>query len=418
MTELLLKLFVKDYRHVEDPKVRKRYGLLGTYFGLITNLLLFFAKIVIGLLLRLYSIVADSVNNLSDFGNNLLSLIGIKVSAKPADREHPYGHQRIEYIMSLIIACVIISLAVVMFYQGVRDTIAFFTTLVNTHQPPKAEMSYVMYVTSLSILTAAILFKLLQANLYLSLGKRIQSMQLKALGKDAVNDVFSTSCVILGILIAWFTGYDVDCFFTLFVSVLVTLSGVQIMKEAINVLIGQEPDKELVDKIINLVNSHKDALGMHDLSLHYYGNVIYGVIHIEVDASKDIFESHELCDTIEKEALEKLNINLTVHMDPIRVNDYETEMYRTLIQQGLKDYPVKNITMHDFRLVNGPSQVNIVFDLVIPQEINNNDDRKQLTDFLNRYTDNKNGKRSHLDIHFDSELTDFLYGTSAEKNNR
>ena len=417
MTELLLKIFVKNYQDVKDPKVRKAYGLLGSYFGLITNLLLFFAKIVIGLLLGLYSIVADSVNNLSDFGNNLLSIIGVKVSAKPADKEHPYGHQRIEYIMSLIIACVIIALAVVMFYQGVLDTITFFQAIASTGKPPVETLDYTMYVTSLSILATAIFFKMMQSSLYFGLGKRSNNMELVALGKDARNDVIATSTVIIGILITWFTGFDVDCFFTLFVSVLVTLSGISIMKGAITVLIGQEPDKKLVDNIINLVHTHKDALGMHDLSLHYYGNVVYGVIHIEVDSRQDIFVSHELCDTIEREAYEQLGIHLTVHMDPVKVNDPETEEYKQLINKGLADYPVKNITMHDFRIVNGPDQVNIVFDLVIPEEINNNDDREKLREFLTKYTDEKYGKRTSLVIHFDSNITDFLYGTSAEKRN-
>ena len=415
MINILLKLFVKNYKNTKDQVVRKKYGLLASYFGLITNFLLFASKIVIGILLRLYSIVSDSINNLSDFGNNVLSIFGVKASVKPADDDHPYGHQRMEYIISLVIGCVIIALGAIMVYQGVNDFIAFVKSMINNGRPETTTMSYTMYIVSLSILSLAIAIKLLQSYVYFSLSKRIDSMQLKALGKDARNDVISTSLVIVGIIISWFTTYDVDCFFTLIVAVLVIVSGVGIMKEAISILIGQKPDESMVDSIVNLVKAHKDALGVHDLSLHYYGRVIYGVIHLEVDAKRDVMLSHELCDNIEREALEKLGINLTVHMDPIMVNDPDTENYKSLVIEGINKLQA-DIHMHDFRILSGNEFVNLIFDLVIPSDYDNPEGKKKIREAILSSTDMKYGKKTYLVINFDSELTDFLYKNNEAEN--
>lgn len=415
MINILLKVFVKDYKNTKDQVVRKKYGLLASYFGLITNFLLFASKIVIGILLRLYSIVSDSINNLSDFGNNVLSIFGVKASVKPADDDHPYGHQRMEYIISLVIGCVIIALGAIMVYQGVNDFIAFVKSMINNGRPKTTTMSYTMYIVSLSILSLAIAIKLLQSYVYFSLSKKIDSMQLKALGKDARNDVISTSLVIVGIIISWFTTYDVDCFFTLVVAVLVIVSGIGIMKEAISVLIGQKPDESMVNSIVNLVKTHKDALGVHDLSLHYYGRVIYGVIHLEVDAKRDVMLSHELCDNIEREALEKLGINLTVHMDPIMVNDPDTENYKSLVVEGLNKLHA-NIHMHDFRILSGNEFVNLIFDLVIPPNFDNPEGKKKIREAILSSTDMKYGKKTYLIINFDSELTDFLDKNNVAEN--
>lgn len=414
MAKILLKIFVKDYQQKENVIVREKCGLLASFVGLITNFILFASKIVLGVLLKLYSVVSDSINNLSDFGNNLLSIFGVKASAKPADKEHPYGHQRMEYIISLVIGCVIIALGAIMIYQGVSDLIGFIKSMISTGKPVEKDLSYLMYVVSLSILAVAITLKLLQAYVYFSFGKWIDSMQLKALGKDAVNDCISTSLVIVGLLITWFTGYDVDCFFTLVVAVLVILSGVGIMKEAINTLIGEMPSKKIVDEIVNLISEHKDALGMHDLSLHTYGKVIFGVIHIEVDASEDVMKSHELCDSIENEALERLQVNLTVHMDPILVNDPDTEKYKKLVEDALRSFDV-TIHMHDFRILSASAFVNLIFDLVVPPDLDSETGHKLIEEKIMSLVDMKYDKKVHLVIHFDSQMTDFLSGTIAEE---
>jgi cation diffusion facilitator family transporter len=422
MTNLLLRLFVKDYRNTSDPQVRKRYGLLGSFFGLITNFLLFLVKIVIGVLFHLYSIIADSVNNLSDFGNNFLSIFGFKISAKEADADHPFGHQRMEYVISLVISCVIIALGVVMLYQGILDLVAFIQSIQSTGHPVVddsfvGDSRYAAYVVTLTLLAVAVFTKVLQSLLYRSLGKRIHSMQLIALSKDSLNDVISTTLVIVGVIISWYTGYKVDCFFTISVAVLVILSGIGIMKEAVNILLGQKPDKELVNQLINLVMSQKGVLGMHDLTMHYYGNIIFAVVHVEVDSSQDIMKSHEICDVIEREAEGKLGIHLTVHMDPVLVNDPDTDKYRAAVEEALKAFRVP-ISMHDFRILTAPSYVNVIFDLVLPKELDNDDGHQEIRLFIQKYTDNRYGKPTYLVINFDNELTDFLSGTRAEKTDR
>ncbi len=413
MGKLLLKLFVKDYKNTKDLSVQKKYGLVASIFGLVTNFLLFISKIVIGIILGLYSLISDSVNNLSDFGNNALSVFGVKMTFKPADKEHPYGHQRTEYIISLIIGCVIIALGAIMAYQAVIDLISFIKSIIDTGAPSVREFSYPMYVTSLCLLSLAILVKVTQSSIYFSYGKAINSQQLKALGKDALNDCISTSLVIVGILISYFTKYDVDCFFTLFVAALVVISGIGIIKEAANSLLGEKPSEELIRSLVSLLLKHKGVLGVHDLSIHTYGQLVYGVIHVEVDAKNDVMASHELCDMLEKEAHSLLNINLTVHMDPVMKDDPDTEKYKVLIEEFIakKD---KNIHFHDFRIISGKENVNLVFDMILPDGKDKEEDRKQIKEELNKFIGDRYGKKVHIVINFDDAITDFLSGTEAE----
>lgn len=414
MGKLLLKLFVKDYKNVKDPVVQKKHGLVASFFGLITNFLLFISKIIMGIILGLYSLISDSVNNLSDFGNNALSVFGVKMTFKPADKEHPYGHQRTEYIISLIIGCVIIALGAVMAYQGARDLITFIQSIINTGTPSIREFSYTMYVVSLCLLSLAILVKITQSSIYFSYGKRINSQQLKALGKDALNDCISTSLVIIGILISYFTKYDVDCFFTLFVAVLVIVSGIGIIKEAANSLVGEKPSEELIKSLVNLLLKHNGVLGVHDLELHTYGQVIFGVIHVEVDAKNDVMISHELCDLLEKETYSLLHIHLTVHMDPIMIDDPDTEKYKKLVEEFISKTN-KDIHFHDFRIVSGEKNVNLIFDMILPDEMDNEKERKQIKNDLSKFIDNRYEKTVHIVINFDDAITDFLSGTDAEK---
>ena len=414
MVNLLLKIFVKDYQNTKSVKVREKVGLLASFFGLITNFLLFLSKIIVGILLGLYSIVSDSINNLSDFGNNVLSIFGVKVSAKPADDDHPYGHQRMEYIISLVIGCVIIALGAIMVYQGVLDFIAFVRSMIDTGHPLIKETSYTMYVVSLCILSVAIAIKFLQSYVYFSLGKKIDSMQLAALGKDARNDVISTTLVILGIVISWFTHYDIDFIFTLIVATLVIFSGIGIMREAIDVLIGKKPEKENVDEIVALVNRHKEVLGVHDLSMHYYGQTIYGVIHVEVDAKDDVMHSHEVCDDIEREAISELGVHLTCHMDPILVGDPDTDQYKEAVQGAMKQIPgYEDFSLHDFRILSMEDAVNLIFDLVIPDSLNTGEGRNTIKENILSLIDHKYGKKVYLVINFDSKTTDFLHGQEA-----
>lgn len=412
MGKLLLKLFVKDYKNINDSNVRKKYGLVSSIFGLITNFLLFLSKIIIGIILGLYSLVSDSINNLSDFGNNALSVFGVKMTYKPADKEHPYGHQRTEYVISLVIGCVIIALGSIMAYQGITDLVQFIQTVMETGKAPLRTFSYVMYVVSLSLLSFAILVKCTQAAIYFTYGRAISSQQLKALGKDALNDCISTTLVIVGIIVSYFTGYDIDCFLTLLVAILVVLSGIGIIKEAANSLVGEKPSKETIDSLVSLLLGHKGVLGIHDLEIHTYGRVVFGVIHVEVDAKEDIMLSHELCDSLEKEVFEKMKIHLTIHMDPILVDDPDTNKYKELVESFAHEYGAH---IHDFRILSGQNNVNLIFDMILLSENDTEEGHKEIKKQLSDYINNRFGKNVNLVINFDSAITDFLSGTEAEK---
>lgn len=414
MTEILLKLFVKDYRNVQDAKVREKYGLLGSFFGLITNLILFVGKIVIGAMMGLFSIIADSVNNLSDFGNNALSIFGIKVAGKKPDLEHPFGHQRMEYIISLVISCVIIALGGVMLYQGIMDLVAFVGSMQADGTPVLSEIGYHEYVITLSILSAAIFVKVLQSLLYYSLGKRIDSIQLKALGRDALNDVISTTTVIIGVIITYFTDFNVDFAFTIFVSIMVIVSGIDILRQSADILIGEKPSKEKIQDLVHLILSHTEVLGIHDLTMHTYGQVIFAVIHVEVDAKEDVMKSHALCDGIEREVQKGLGINLTIHMDPILVDDPDTAKYRKAVETALKAFP-KTLSMHDFRILSAPNYVNLIFDLVVPPEIDDEKGHEKIESYLKEKVTGFDGKTPYFVINFDDSISDFLYDTEEEK---
>jgi cation diffusion facilitator family transporter len=414
MTELFLRLFVRDYRNTADPTVRHRYGMLGSIFGLVTNLLLFVGKFTIGILLGFFSVVADSFNSLSDFGNNVLAVFGFRIAKREPDKEHPFGYQRIEYVISLVISCVIIGLGFVMLYQSGRDLYAFSMAMVETGHPPVEEtLTYTRFVISLTILSIALFTKVVQSILYRGLAKRINSMPFRTLGIDALNDTVSTIVVIIGLVVSWNTSFKVDGFFTLAVALLIVVSGIRIMKESTDVLLGHPADKTFINKLIAMISKHPDVLGMHDLTMHYYGDIVYANIHIEVDARRDIMASHQLCDAIEREAETKYGINLNVAMDPVLVNDPVTEKYRDLVEKALQDYK-QPISLHDFRVLSEPNAVNIIFDLVVPPELDTVKGHQNVSLHIQKYTDNAYGKPTHLVIDYDDNIEDFLAGTSAE----
>ncbi len=407
MGKLLLKLFVKDYKNTKDEKVRKKYGLVASFFGLITNFILFAFKIVLGLILNMFSLVSDSLNNLSDFANNTLSFFGVKLTYKPADKDHPYGHQRSEYIISLFIGVVIFSLGAILLYQAILDLVSFINSIQKTGVPEKSSLSSTYFIITLIVLSFAIILKVSQSFIYSSYGKAISSMQLKALSKDSLNDCISTSLIIVGLVITYLTEYKVDCFFSLVVSILVIYSSITIIKDASNILLGEKPNKEIVESLVNLITSNKNVLGVHDLEIHSYGKMLYAVIHVEVDAKKDVMLSHEMCDELEKEVLHKLNIHLTIHMDPIYIDDPDTNKYKHLVEQFIEKEN-KGYRFHDFRILSGEKRVNLIFDMIIPYEIDNEETRKNIKNDLLEFIADRYGKKVYLILNFDSAITDLL----------
>lgn len=414
MVEFLLKRFVKDYKNITDSKVRKNYGLLGSFFGLITNTILFVGKLVLGILLKTSSVIADAINNLSDFGNNFIAIFGFKISSKKADDDHPFGHQRMEYITSLIIAMIILCLGMIMIYQGIIDTIEFFKCLKETSHPSVREISFPFFISSVIVFSIAIILKLLQAYLYYSLGKRIKNMELKALSKDSINDVISSVLVIVGLIITYITHYSYDCFFSILVGIFVVISSISILKGSTEILLGQKPDKKLVNSLVKLLLSYEVVISIHDLILHTYGNIIYGVVHVEVDGDKNIIDIHESIDKIEKDVKKKLNVNLTIHMDPILLNDETTNLYLNKIRTILNELD-SSFTFHDFRVSKCKDILNISFDLVIPSLKDNDSDKKKINDLIFSKLDDKN---ISLHINYDDKVSDFLSDSDAKIENR
>ena len=390
MTELLLKLFVKDYKNVKDQNVRKQYGVLGAVFGLITNFILFAAKLTIGILIANISIIADGLNNLSDFGNCFITIFGFKMSSKPADKDHPFGHQRMEYIISLIVSVIIISLG---FNIG-KDA-------VNSIITPSEQMEQILIPAI--ILGLSIVIKVLQGVLYYSLGKRIDSIALKATGADSRNDVISTTGVLIGLFISFYTGFTrIDGIIALVVAIFVVISGIKILIDTADILLGEKPSQEIIDEFVKTIKSHECVLGIHDIEMHCYGpNQIYASCHVEVDASKDVIVTHDSIDNIEKECLQKLKIQTVIHMDPVVINDPQRNHYKEVVAEALKEVN-PDLHFHDFRIVSGPTHVNLVFDIVLPFELKSKKDEIQskLEDLVHQKEPN-----TYLVISYDDEYT-------------
>ena len=390
MTELLLKLFVKDYKNVKDQNVRKQYGVLGAVFGLITNFILFAAKLTIGILIANISIIADGLNNLSDFGNCFITIFGFKMSSKPADKDHPFGHQRMEYIISLIVSVIIISLG---FNIG-KDA-------VNSIITPSEQMEQILIPAI--ILGLSIVIKVLQGVLYYSLGKRIDSIALKATGADSRNDVISTTGVLIGLFISFYTGFTrIDGIIALVVAIFVVISGIKILIDTADILLGEKPSQEIIDEFVKTIKSHDCILGIHDIEMHCYGpNQIYASCHVEVDASKDVIITHDSIDNIEKECLQKLKIQTVIHMDPVVINDPQRNHFKKVVEEALKEVN-PDLHFHDFRIVSGPTHVNLVFDIVLPFELKSKKDEIQskLEDLVHQKEPN-----TYLVISYDDEYT-------------
>ena len=360
MVNFLAKLFIKDYKNIESEKVRNSYGVLAGIFGIISNLLLFVAKIIIGLISSSISIIADAINNLSDMGTSLLTLVGFKISGKPADKDHPFGHQRIEYIIGLIIAMFIIFIGFELFTTSIDKLL----------NPVESNMNIVVMI----VLGLAILFKLVQGLFYSSVAKKINSIALKASSKDSINDVISTSFVLIGAILSYMLPYNFDGIFVLIVSGLIIITGIKLVKEGIDPLIGEKPDKELMNKIIDKVLSYEGVLGIHDLMAHMYGpQKCFISLHVEVDSQVDVLLSHDLIDNIEKDIREIFNVEMVIHMDPIETNNEKLMEYVQILKEVLFDID-EIIKFHDVRLVVGETHTNLIFDILVPFEFKYSDE--------------------------------------------
>lgn len=352
MTEFLVKQFVKNYQNTEDTQVRTSYGILSSCVGIVCNVLLFAAKLAIGMLMNSLAIMADAFNNLSDAASSIISFVGVKMAGKPADKEHPFGHGRIEYIAALIVAFLVIEV-------GITCLQSSFEKLFH---PEAIAFDWI----SFGILLLSVGVKLWMSLFNRKLGKRIDSKVMLATAADSAGDVIVTSATLASILICYFTSVNIDAFTGLAVSVLVIWSGISIARDTLEPLIGQRPDPELYRQIQEMVESYDGIVGTHDLIIHNYGpNRSMASIHAEVPRETDIEVSHEIIDRVEREVARKLNIFLVIHMDPVEIHDEKVLAVKAKLNGVIRALD-PDMTFHDFRVVNGQEQINLIFDLVIP----------------------------------------------------
>lgn len=352
MTDLLVKTFVKNYENTEEARVRTAYGVLASLVGIFCNLMLFIGKLLVGLLLHSVSVMADAFNNLSDAASSVIGFIGVKLAEKPADREHPFGHGRLEYIAALIVAFLVIEVG--------------FTFLKNALAKIRTPEELSFNLISMGILLASVAVKLWLSFFNKKLGRRVNSTVMQATAADALGDVITTLATIASILFFYFTGINIDGYVGLVVSLLVIWSGIGIAKDTLEPLIGQSVDAKLYRKITDFVEGYDGILGSHDLIVHNYGPTrSLASIHAEVPNNVDIETSHEIIDRIEREAAKKLGLFLVIHMDPVETENAQVSAMKDKVETAIGQLD-ERLSLHDFRVVDGEKQINLIFDVVVP----------------------------------------------------
>lgn len=372
MTILLVKLFVKNYECTDNAKVRTSYGVLASIVGILCNVLLFAIKVSIGIFINSISIMADAFNNLSDAGTSIISFIGVKLAGRPADKEHPFGHGRLEYISALVVAFVIL-------FVG-------FTLLKNSFikvlHPEKVGFSWSLTL----ILSLSILIKIWLSLFNKNLGNRINSSILKATSADARNDVLVTTTTIIAIIIGYYFDCTIDGWIGLIVSIFVLLSGYKIAKDTLMPLLGEPVDRNVYEDITKKVESYEGIIGCHDLITHNYGpSNIMATIHVEVPNDSDMEKIHETIDNIERDIFKEMGISLVIHMDPVEMKDKNIVESKNMVQMTV--YEIEpNAHIHDFRVVYEDSITILIFDLVVPYSYK----EKNKQDLLNKITEQIN----------------------------
>ena len=376
MTNFLLRRFIPDYQNTADPAVREKYGNLAGIVGIICNVLLFAGKLLAGTLCGSVSVTADAVNNLSDASSSLVTLLGFRLAARPADEKHPYGHARMEYL-----------------------------------HPEAVEFS----VLTAAVLTGSILLKLWMALFDRKLGRKISSAALIAAAADSRSDVIATGAVLLACVIGRLTGLMIDGWAGLLVALFILWSGVGVVKDTVDPLLGAKPDEALVRAIAYLMTSHVDILGFHDLMVHDYGpGRRFASVHAEIDHRIDPLIAHEILDEIERQAKRELHVDLVIHYDPVVTDDPEIAAVRTRVLQIMHGLDPR-LSLHDFRMVSGQHHVNVIFDMVLPPE------DAQTAEQLRRQIEAQlqDGKKTyHLIVTFDTAAFNELSTEAGEQQSR
>ncbi len=358
--KLFRKAFIKNYENVTDPKVRNRYGVCAGIIGIVSNAILFVVKIVAGIIGGSITIIADAINNLSDAGSSVVTLVGFKLSSTPPDKDHPFGHARYEYVTGLLVSMMVLFLGITLLKSSIEKVIS----------PTPVEVSVFTYV----VLSVSIVLKLVQMLVYTDFSKAISSNALKASAQDSRNDSLTTLAVLISTIIIDVCGdrinpkVSVDGIMGIAVSLFIIVSSVLLLKDAISPLLGEKPPKELVDKITAKILSYDGVIGVHDLVVHSYGaNHCFVVAHVEVPADVDIVKSHDIIDNIEHDMWNDMHVRLNIHMDPIDTKNKQLAHLKERVRMAVYALDPE-LSIHDFRMVNGDTHVNLVFDVVVPYD--------------------------------------------------
>lgn len=352
MVNFLVHKFIKNADDVKNSNVRSAVGKLCGWIGIVANIFLFVIKFMIGVIVKSVSIQADAINNLTDAGSNIISIVSFYVSNRPADKEHPFGHERTETIASLFVGLMIAFLGVEMAKESISKIL----------HPDVIDFRYV----TILILLISIVVKLWMYAYNKKLSKVYDSSLLEATALDSLSDVIGTSAVLISTIVSPMVHFNLDGYMGVIVSTLILYNAYGLLKDMLNSLLGEAPDPELVDSIVKMILSDDRVLGVHDMMVHNYGpNKKFASAHVEVNAENNIFDVHDHIDNIERIVKEQMQIDLVLHMDPVKVNDPETDLYHDQVLHAIhKIDPAWKF--HDFRIVSGPTHVNLVFDLVIP----------------------------------------------------
>lgn len=375
MHKLLIKIFIKNHHDLNNPIVRSNYGKLAGFVGIISNFFLSIFKIIIGFISMSVSILADGINNLSDAVASIVTLIGFKLASMPPDEHHPYGHQRIEYLTGVIVSFIIIMVGVLLGKSSIERII----------NPVEISINFWL----LGTLTISLLIKLWQGFFYLKMGSIISSKTLKATSTDSFNDFITTTVIIIGIGVYLLSNkrLNIDGYLGALVSIYIIISGIKLIKDTMNPLIGTIPDETFVNLIDNKIKSYPGVLGVHDLVVHSYGpNQIFITVHVEVASNQDIMISHDLIDKIERDFRRELKLDLVIHMDPVDIDDQLTKELKQIVEMMILEFDHR-LSIHDFRIIKKETKTNVLFDIVIPTkyEILPKELKKIIIDKINKY---------------------------------
>lgn len=353
MTDLIVKTFIKDYQKTNDPKVRMKYGILSGCVGIGMNVILCLLKFFVGTLTGSIAITADAVNNLSDAGSSAVTVFGFKMAGKPADKDHPFGHGRIEYITAMIVSFIILFMGVELAIQSVKKI----------RSPEDIQFSLIGAI----IIAASILGKLWLAFFNRGLGKRIDSPAMTAVVADSMSDIAATSITLIALILSrFFPSLHIDGWLGIIVAGFVFKAGLDIFRDTLSSLIGQPPSKELVEELKAKILSYDHVSGIHDLIMHNYGpDQFFATVHVEIPSDIDVMVGHDIIDNIENDIKKQMGIDLTIHYDPLVINDERVNELKKMVLEVINSIN-SEISIHDFRVVDGPMHTNLIFDVVIP----------------------------------------------------